>query len=143
MSKVKKAIDLGKFIFELPSGSYQVSRKIGDKKFYKTFKANELDEAKKYRDNLAKKTERIIEKATKSRGQKAKETKLKKYGTVAAGLEKRNVTVNENTGAITFKNKADEDRFEKAVTLFATLPQGASGRATKEIDDLFMTSFSF
>ena len=105
MSKVKKAIDLGKFIFELPSGSYQVLRKIGDKKFYKTFKANELDEAKKYRDDLAKKTERIIEKAKKSRGQKAKETKLKKYGTVAAGLEKRDVTINPNTGVINFKNK--------------------------------------
>ena len=143
MAKLKKVIDLGKFIYQLPSGSYQVSREIGDKKFYKTFKANELNKAKKYRDDLVKKTKRIIEKAQKTKGQKTKETKLKKYGTVAAGLEKRNVTVNENIGAINFKNKADEERFETAVTLWSTLPQGVSGRTKKEIDDLFMTSFSF
>ena len=134
---------LGRFLYRLPSGSYEVKRTVGGKNFYKTFKSNELDKAKKYRDNLEKRTQRLEKESKKLIGRKAKETKLKKYGTVAAGLEKRNVTVNENIGAISFKNKADEERFEKAVTLFATLPQGASGRSTKEIDDLFMTSFSF
>jgi hypothetical protein len=134
---------LGRFLYRLPSGSYEVKRTIGGKDFYKTFKSNELDKAKKYRDNLEKRTQRLEKESKKLIGKKAKETKLKKYGTVAAGLEKRNVTVNENIGVINFKNKADEARFETAVTLFATLPQGASGRATKEIDDLFMKSFPF
>ena len=142
MAKLKKVIDLGKFIYQLPGGSYQVSRKIEGKKIgYKIFKQNQLKEAKKYRDDLVKKTQRLIEKVQKAKGKKTKETKLKKYGTVAAGLEKRDVTVNESAGTITFKNKVDDERFEKAVTLWSTLPQGKSGRTTKEIDDLFMTSF--
>ena len=44
---------------------------------YKTFKSNELDKAKKYRDNLVRRTRTLVEKANKLKGQRVKETKLK------------------------------------------------------------------
>ncbi len=134
---------LGRFLYRLPSGSYEVKRTVGGKDFYKTFKSNEFDKAKKYRDNLEKRTQRLEKESKRLIGRKAKETKLKKYGTVAARKELRDVTVNENSGVITFKNKADEKSFEKAVSLWSTLYQMPTGRDAKKIDDLFMKKFSF
>ena len=139
----KGAVELGKLIYKLPSGSYQVLKEVAGKKFYKTFKSNELDKAKKYRDNLVRRTRTLVEKANKLKGQRTKETKLKTYGTVGRHLGKRKVMVNEKDGIITFKNKADEDAFETAVRFWSTIPQESTGRRRKEIDDLFMTTFTF
>ena len=92
---------LGRFLYRLPSGSYEVKRTIGGKDFYKTFKSNEFDKAKKYRDNLEKRTQRLEKESKRLIGRKSKETKLKKYGTVAAGLEKICPAVNLRSDAAT------------------------------------------
>ena len=111
---LKSAKLIGKFLYETVSGSFEVKRKVGGKDFYKNFKSNQLDEAKKYRDSIIEEGNILKKLSDKRGGAKSKLTKEKRYDgrvNVTAANENKRVLVNKGTNSVKFKNPEDQKQF--------------------------------
>jgi hypothetical protein len=63
-------IYLGDFLYKTSSGSFVVRRKVCGKSFYKNFKPNELDKAKKYRDSVLEEGKKLNKEKKRERDRK-------------------------------------------------------------------------
>ena len=91
---------------------FRFFRKVGNFKVDKEF--DTLKQAVAYRDRLAPAFDKAKAGIFQRRGKQAAQTKLEKFGTVAAGRTDRAVQLSGD-GKLVFSNPATKTRFEAAV----------------------------
>jgi len=105
------AAKVAQFIFKVGK-NFHFRRQAGTLKMDKSFPT--LERAVAYRDSMAPTFDKVKASIFRRRGKQAAQTKLEKFGTVAAGRADRAVQLTGD-GKLVFSNPATKARFEAAV----------------------------
>tara|TARA_B100001564_G_scaffold139241_2_gene116867 strand:+ start:5174 stop:10627 length:5454 start_codon:yes stop_codon:yes gene_type:complete len=140
------ATKIARFIFKSRGDKFRYKRESASLNVDKVF--DTLEEAKKFKTEIEPKFAKAKEDAFKKRGEKIKESKVKKYGKVNPFSSNKPVSYSFNRGEegarVVFKSDQIEDDFKKLVKQFQeNVPyQNFPDREkVKAMDDLFMSPY--